>query len=118
MNINPQSIAFFIAHAGYSHSLNETREQGQLRCATALAGAELWALQNDVSFDWDIERGIDSSEWDNENEPHAVWACVAYDAQGTVIGSLGAVDFGPQGNPHASPYRRVVEAEIALEAMP
>jgi hypothetical protein len=118
MKTNPQSIAFFIANAGYNHSMNETREQGQLRCATALADAELWALEAGVSFSWDIDPEIDSSDWDSENEPHATWACLAYDAQGTVIGSLGGVDFGPEGNPHASTYRRVVEAEIALEAKP
>jgi hypothetical protein len=40
---------------------------------------------------------------------------LAYDVDGNVINSLGGVDFGLDGTPHASHYRRVVEAEIALD---
>ena len=105
---------FFYAHAGYSYRPDETPMQGRERCAKRLALAENWAHEQRVSFEWQPD-GL--SDWDDEDK-HEVWACVARDANGAVIGSLGGVDFGADRDPWGDPYRVVVEAEIALEAMP
>jgi hypothetical protein len=54
----------------------------------------------------------------NEDDPdgtvtgeHPAWIATLYDPQGTLAASLGGID-APEGDP----YRRVVEAELALEA--
>lgn len=117
MNNEPMGSAarFFYEHAGYSYNAaTETAEQGRERCARNLAAAEGIAREAGVSFDWSIDTDADSSEF-SDDEPYALWECVAYDCAGNIVASLHAIDFGPDGSPHASDYRRVVEAELADE---
>jgi hypothetical protein len=110
---------FFFRHAGFSWDpATQTREQGRAACAQRLAQAEAWAHGAGVSFAWENDWECDSSEWSDEGPAYPQWQCIARDVHGTVIGSLGCVDFGPEGDPWSDPYRRVCEAEIALEAMP
>lgn len=106
---------FFHDHAGYSYGLDETPEQGRTRCALALAAAEQQARNAGVSFGWEVDRDIDSSDFSDEEPAWELWQCVAYNADGEAIESLGAVDFGRDGSPHSSTYARVMQAELALQ---
>ena len=93
---------FFYAHAGYSYRPEtQTPEEGRTKCAKALADAEKHALDEGYSFDWD-----------HDEEP-GLWLCSMYDADGSLVDCLGGCDFGKGEGPHG-PYRRVVEAEVAL----
>lgn len=102
------AVKFFFDHAGYSYNTpTETAEQGRQRCAEQLAHAEEQGRDAGLSFHW--ER--DQLEDDNE------WYCACYNAEGETVASLAGVDFGDDGEPWGSTYRRVVEAELASEAL-
>ena len=120
---------FFLKHAGSSYNPEtETKQQGAVRGARALAKAERLARQRGYCFQWSIDPCIDSSDWIDDNEdggrdnaPWRVWQCALHGEgatfQGTVGASLHGIDFGRDGEPWADPYRRVVEAELAQEAL-
>lgn len=110
-------VLFFKRHAGYSIAPGETREQGRLRCARALADAEARGRDAGLSFEWSVDPDSDSSDWCDEMPTWQVWQCYAHDESGAVVAYMGAVDFGRDGSPHSDPYRRVVEAELAAEAL-
>lgn len=92
----------------------ETEKQGKARCARELAQAERWARDNGLTFTWedDWEIGSHVREYDGyEREPETCETCIAWDANGDVVASLGCVD-------DATPeYRRVIEAQLASEVM-
>src|SRR5687768_6068777 len=106
---------FFYEHAGYSELPDETAEQGHARSAQLLADAEAKARDAGTSFEWMIDPDSDSSEWTDEEPAYAQWVCIARDGDGDVFASLHGIDFGRDGTPWGSPYRRVVEAELACE---
>lgn len=110
--------AFFFARAGYSYnaSKGETRKQGRIRCAQALAKAEDWAKLH-LSFSWSIDRDADSSDFSDEKPSWSLWVCTVHDSKGQSCASLCGIDFGRNGEPWGHPYKRVVEAEMALEQM-
>jgi hypothetical protein len=110
--------SFFWKHAGYSYNptAGETPEQGRRACAVALAAAERAGSDAGLSFDWMIDPDVDSSDWSDDPEPWRQWVCLCRDMDGAVVASLGAIDFGRDGEPLGSDYRRVVEAELASEA--
>ena len=107
------AVDFFIEHAGFSFDPKvETEEQGKRRCAEALAAAEEWAQEVGVRFDWREDFEVDhQKEFDcyADGGPETCeW--VAAMLNGELVASLGCVD-------DATPeYRRVIEAELALEA--
>ena len=106
---------FFRRHAGYSYDpATETPAQGRARCARSLADAEEWARDAGLSFAWEID-DVDSSEWSYDPDPWAQWCCIARDASGAAVASLGCIDFGRGRDPWSDSYRRVVEAELASE---
>jgi hypothetical protein len=110
---------FFHAHAGYSwQPEKETQAQGRRRCARALAAAELAGREAGLSFMWSIDPHTDSSDWSDERPAWRVWQCVCIDQANRVRASLHGIDFGRDGEPHGDPYARVVEAELAHEALP
>lgn len=106
---------FFYANAGWSYDpAKETPEQGMRRCAQALAQAEQWAKDNDLEYrwedDWDTLWRV--QEYDVYDEgPLTCEACLLSDPNGTVLASLGCI------NDATPEYRRVIQAELALEAM-
>lgn len=108
---------FFYENAPFSYGKGEAQEQSQVRCARELARAERDGRKAGLSFDWSVDAEVDSSEFSDEMPPWQLWQCVAYDADGTMCASLRAIDFGRDGTPHSSAYRRVVEAQLADEAL-
>lgn len=114
---------FFYNHAGSSYDpAKETEKQGKQRGAILLASAEQWAHETGYSYKWDIDDCASSADWLADDEdggkhynPWQVWSCRMLDEQGEVAQSLHAIDFGRDGEPWGDPYRRVVEAELALE---
>jgi len=117
MSALTRAAAFFRAHAGYSYNpQTETRAQGRMRCAMQLACSEALAADADISFSWS-EDDTDSSEWSDERPSWSQWVCAAMRANGDIVASLGGVDFGRDGEPWSHPYKRVVEAELAHDAL-
>jgi hypothetical protein len=113
----PDAVAFFKvwATAGY-HPKHETRAQGLERNALALARAEALAHKKGFYCQWRID-DLDSSEWSDEKPPWRQYVCLLFNAKKECIGSLCGIDFGREGSPIGDPYARVVEAELAHEAM-
>ena len=112
-------VSFFYQQAGYSYRPGtETPSQGRRRCARALAAAERKASRAGFSFAWSIDPDASSLDWDESGvEPWALWQCVCLNMKGDAIASLHAIDFSADGEPWSDPYRRVVEAELAMEAL-
>jgi hypothetical protein len=108
---------FFYEHAGYSVKQGETREQGRRRCARELERAERDGSDAGLSFEWKVDRDMDSSDWTDETPAWATWNCCCRDANGEIVASLCGIDFGRDGEPWGNPYRRVVEAELASEGL-
>lgn len=107
-----KAIAFFYKHAGYSHDpKKETRAQGRRRGAKALARAEAEASARGWRVEWEGDpEAYEMGDAETE-EPREVLGAVLRDENGHVLGSLWGI-----GDPTRE-YRRVVEAELALEAL-
>ena len=111
---------FFYTHAGYSYDpAVETVEQGRQRGAVSLATAEAWASINDIGFEWGPD-DCTNREHTDEGLEYRLWTCVATERTDTgmcCVDSLSGIDMGPDSHPCNDPCARVVEAELALEAM-
>jgi hypothetical protein len=115
--VEPVAVAFFYEHAGYSYDPKvETKEQGRQRCAEQLAYAESTARELGLSFEWDVS-DINSSEFSDKRPSWDLYDCVCRDREGKVVTSLGGCDFGEDADGPYGHYRRVVEAELAAEAI-
>lgn len=114
-----EATAFFHANAGYGYDpKTETAEQGRKRCAVSLARAERDARSAGITFEWGYDPdgciGCDCGQSDckcSTGEDHEVLDCVARDRDGVIVASLGAIC------EPSREYRRVVEAELAQEAL-
>jgi hypothetical protein len=108
-------VKFFYDHAGYSYDPNtETRIQGRKRCARNLADAEEQARANNWSFEWQDDWSVCDhvQEFDTYTEqPKTCEGCILRDESGKVLASLWCIDDADAN------YRRVVEAELAEEAL-
>lgn len=110
-----ERVDFFMEHAVYAVNLQTQSDfAGQLCCAMNLAAAERWVhTQTNYVFNW--ERDNDSYG-DTE-----LWVCMLVTAlgHGDTLASCGCIhlgDVGPDAH-YSDPYQRVIEAELALEAM-
>ena len=102
---------FFYDNAGSSYDpKTETKEQGQERGARRLAEAETYAAQSGWTFEWGQDDRCDHGK-DCDNHSHMAEYCLLSNGD-EVLASLSMI-CGP-----TSDYRRVVQAELALEAMP
>lgn len=106
---------FFYENAGYSVGKGETQEQGRIRCAIELAQAEKYARNLEWEFIWDWDECPDLS-WMTEEEQaeeHEVLCCRIPDPEKPrySLASLSGIT-DPDSN-----YRRVIEAELASEAL-
>ena len=89
----------------------EQREQG--RCLRhGLAKAEQYAEEQGWTVEWDYDQDEYQLGDAEDKMPDEVLVAVLKDADGHVLESLGGI-----GDPSPS-YQRLVEAELALEAMP
>jgi len=118
-----RDVAFFREQAGYSYDpKTETPGQGRQRCAEQLAQAKEWAFNHGWRYYWFADPdgciGGDCGEMETCNHPcchgteHTVLCCQLWSAEHKLLASLGSI-CEPDAN-----YKRVVEAELALEAMP
>jgi hypothetical protein len=111
---------FFYQHAGWSYNPKiETSASGRARCALRYADAER-KLQSDDSLEVVWEE--DDAEWDGDcPAPEYVLQAILYrraqredsSDQDEVLASCCSIGL----NSLDSPYRRVMEAELALEAL-
>ena len=108
-----KAIRFFQEHAGYC------TPPGKMVCAKHLAIAERAAELSGAVYEWEYEQSFLAPEdltddakliekW-RENPPE-VMNCILRDGNGVVRASLGGI-IDADAN-----YRRVIEAELALEA--
>src|SRR5277367_5306292 len=106
------AVKFFYKHAGSSYTPGkETKAQGKRRGAQALAHAEAEAKRRGWRVEWEHSQE-EYQMGDAETEhPNEVLDAVLKDEDGHVLASLGSI-----GDPSRS-YGRVIEAELALEAL-
>lgn len=106
---------FFFRNAGYSYDpKTETQTEGRIRMARDLAAAAKRVREEGYEYNWSID-DIDSSDFDDEHEPHKLWQCFMIDPKGNVVESLGGIDLGADGEPDIEEYAMVVAAELASE---
>jgi hypothetical protein len=111
------AVQFFYENAGYVwNSANETQEQGHIRWAKGLANYEYLAWMKNYSYEWKQDY-IDSSDFSDEEPYYPLWYCAIRNEAGEIVASLSAIDFGRDKEPWGNDYKRVVEAELACEAL-
>jgi hypothetical protein len=109
------NVKFFFDHAGWNYNpKTETKKEGRIRCARSLADAEQLAQSYGLQFRWqdDWAVGDHTREFDYKSNPSTCESCVCEDGEDNVLASLSCIDDADDN------YRRVVEAELALEAIP
>lgn len=131
--------AFFFEHAGWGyHPDRETPEEGRMRGARTLRAAEVYAQREGWHVDWEEDPDPITDDDVERDEDYSQYVAVLYDSEGNVLGSLGSIDLGSDtcmgydARPHHfeggpitgeplrkvyDPYVRVVEAELASEAL-
>jgi hypothetical protein len=99
---------FFYDHAGFSFNpKTETEEQGKVNCAKQRVKAVKYAEDHGWNYEWHADQNGCECE---DGADHEVEYCILFD-HGTVIESVGGVCNA------TAEYRRVVEADLALEVM-
>ena len=121
MKQTPKQAAylFFLRNAGTSYKpATQTKRQGQSEGARMLAKAERDAAALGFTFDWDYDQegciGCACGSPDckcSTGEDHECLSCICRNADGEAVASLGSIC------EPSREYRRVIEAELALEAM-
>jgi len=104
---------FFYDNAGFSYNpCEETVTEGKLRVACNLAEAEEYAKAQGWTAEWHDDGDADPNDWDGIGPMgEQAFGCVLFNAKGEDIESLWAI-WDPTPT-----YRRVVAAELTLEAM-
>lgn len=106
------AIRFFYENAGYSYDPKaETQDKGRQRRALECATAEQFAKERGWAFSWEKDDQPYEMGDAEETPPSEVLGCVLKDSSGEVLASLWQI-----GDPTRA-YRRVVEAELASEAI-
>lgn len=114
-----EAAAFFYENAGFSyHPATETEDEGKRRCAQEMADAEREAKERDLRFTWEIDPCTTSADWSDKKPAYEQWICLCSDGQfGETLACCGGIDLGRNGHPDTSDYTRVMQAELALEAI-
>jgi hypothetical protein len=109
---------FFWTHSGLCISQGETKAQARRRCAEEMAQAEAYAQDHQWIWEWNIDdSGCIGCMCTSPNcpcstgESHETLYCVLYDEHGEHLASLSGICGATKS------YRRVIEAELAQEAM-
>lgn len=110
------AVEFFYTHAGFSYDPEtQTPEEGKRACAEALARAEEEGRKRGFFTVWkrdDVPFGDDVHEPDEYGYVATLWHTAAFTGERVMLASLGMID-AEDGDP----YRRVVNAELAMEAI-
>ncbi len=113
--VSKKEIEFFYDYAPFSYKPNEeTKEEGHQRTAKELAKAEKWfnffSFSDEMRFEWEVDPDIDSSEFEDTDSPRELYICKMFygDQLETTIGGIDLKSA-------TDPYKRVIEAEMALE---
>ncbi len=116
MDTLEQASEFFYSHAGYSYDpAKQTPEQGRIECAWHLAESEALATLIGLDISWSDDWMVDhSAEFDYspascENAVATLPCQCCWTPQ--VVASLSCIDDADDD------YRRVVDAELASEAL-
>jgi hypothetical protein len=110
--VTDAAIAFFSEHAGFSYDPKvETPEEGRQNSALHYAKAEQFAKERGWTAEWRDDPEPYEMGDAEETPPSEVLGCVLKDSSGEVLASLWQI-----GDPTRA-YRRVVEAELASEAI-
>ena len=108
-----QAYLFFLKNGACSYNPSiEAKRQGYARMARLLAKAERDARALGYTFEWQDDWSVRDhvKEFDCYTEqPSTCETCLMLDSNGKVVQSLGCIDDATRE------YRRVVEAELALE---
>ena len=115
-----QAYLFFLKNGASSYNPSiETKRQGYARMARLLAKAERDARALGYTFDWEYDSdgciGCDCDSPDcacSTGESHECLVCLMRDSHGICCQSLASIC------EPSREYRRVVEAELALEELP
>lgn len=114
---------FFYDNAGSSYPTGSSAEgirRAKEEGAQRLAIAEYWAWDNGYEFHWEQD-DITSEEHSDEAPFYPLWFCSmrrVADGKVFLCQSLSGIDFGRDAAPWGQAYKRVVEAELAIEQMP
>jgi hypothetical protein len=117
---------FFYDHAGYSYDPErEKRTSGKTRTAILLANAERKARRRNWLYEWSIDPNAEITPGDGYYVSGAAhWTVILRDIDGVTLGTLGSIDLGfahgdcgEPKQPENDPYHRVVQAELAFEAI-
>lgn len=111
-----EALQFHYEHGGYYYDpATETRDEGRARCALEAAGAEAWAREQGIEFRWEDDWTITDHAYEfcddayPEGNPETCETCAAY-LGNTMLACLGCIDDA------TDEYRRVIEADLAIEA--
>lgn len=123
---------FFFENAGYSYNpATETEAEGRLRCARQLAQAEAWAQAEGLEYVWEDDPDCTEDDFEFPEDKahvreHGAVGCILYRPcpdhgadckHAEHLASLWGITES-LNNRERDNYRRVVEAELALEAIP
>jgi hypothetical protein len=118
-----EDVRFFLEHSGYvgqSGSSKVKQKKQRIENAKNLARAEEYAREHGWRYDWQEEEDPDLSWLAEGDDPadHEMMAVLLRDENGEVLASLGNIDFFRYGHQRENrEYARLVEAELAYEAM-
>lgn len=107
---------FFYANAGWGYDpKTQTPQQGRAAGARRLAKAERDARALGYTFEWEYDWSVDHEkefpDCYSESGPETCEGCIMRDKGGKVVQSLWCIDDA------SKEYRRVVEAELALDEL-
>lgn len=114
------AFQFFFKYAGYSYDpKTQTPKEGRAATARRLAAAEQYCDAHNWRIEWQDDWSLGCSHAEfygtgsayDEGEPSTCEIAVLYDADNNILASLGCIDDVDDN------YRRVIRAELALEAM-
>jgi hypothetical protein len=111
-----KAVEFFGQNAGLFIHRDESEDQARLRTGQELAAAEMTIQEQDWSVTWrdDWEVGSHLQEYGeaySNGEPNTCEVATLYDSHDEILASLGCIDDATDTD------WRVVDAELALEAM-
>jgi hypothetical protein len=111
-----EAVEFFGQNAGLRIYPGESENQARLRAGQEYAAAEMTIREQSWSVGWlpDWEIGSHLQEYGeaySDGEPDTCEVATLYNSRDEILASLGCIDDA------TNDYRRVVDAELALEAM-